>query len=153
MSGECDKCGEHATDCRCHIRNKEIANLPFTIRTQNILRNADINTIGELLDIGWLTFKSFRNVGKKTLKEIQDYLAENDIVWGEKPKDSHTKNELLNVQIEYAKLERLEAAWNNAIAVCPPDEFTRRQRDLLWALAVHVLEPLWAMRKEKNNED
>ena len=46
------------------------------IRSYNCLKRAGINTIGELAEKTEEDVMKFRNLGKKSLKEIKDKLAE-----------------------------------------------------------------------------
>ncbi len=55
------------------LRIKEIE---LSVRSENCLSGADIETIGELVTIPEVRLLKFRNFGKKSLKEIQEKLTE-----------------------------------------------------------------------------
>jgi len=52
------------------------------VRSSNCLRAAEIKTIGELVQKGEAEMLKFRNFGRKSLKEIQDILAEMGLHFG-----------------------------------------------------------------------
>lgn len=53
----------------------------FSGRLRNILMNADINTIGDAINIGKLKFSRLRNNGKKSMEELEEYLKTNNLNW------------------------------------------------------------------------
>ncbi len=53
--------------------------LEFSIRTENILRNMYIKTVGELTDCTSITLKKQRGFGKKCLQEIREKLFDLDL--------------------------------------------------------------------------
>lgn len=59
-----------------HILNKKIADCELTVRTKNALIQSNIHTIGDLvLKSEFDLLRLNKNIGKKTLKEIQDFLT------------------------------------------------------------------------------
>lgn len=52
-------------------KNDDISMLPLSGRTQNCLRRADIHTVGAMLDSSLGELTNTRNVGKKSIEEIQ----------------------------------------------------------------------------------
>jgi len=56
-------------------------------------------------------------------------------------------------KIQRESLEKLEDILHHTRCICDPIEYNLRHRDLLYALAEHILEPLEEIRKkEKENE-
>lgn len=63
-----------------HISNKKIADCELTVRTKNALIQGNIHTIGDLvLKSEFDLLRLNKNIGKKTLKEIQDFLTANNL--------------------------------------------------------------------------
>lgn len=52
-------------------RQDDISALPLSVRSQNCLRSADIHTIGAMMDYPADEFINIRNMGKKSVEEIQ----------------------------------------------------------------------------------
>lgn len=58
------------------VLNKKIADCELTVRTKNALIQSNIHTIGDLvLKSEFDLLRLNKNIGKKTLKEIQDFLT------------------------------------------------------------------------------
>jgi DNA-directed RNA polymerase subunit alpha len=62
--------------------DKSVEELELSVRSSNCLRAAEIRTIGELVVKGEAEMLKFRNFGRKSLKEIQDILAEMGLHFG-----------------------------------------------------------------------
>ena len=58
--------------------------LDLSTRTLNALMENHINTMRELLQMNRREFSKLKNVGKKTVIEIEDFLVENHLYWGMK---------------------------------------------------------------------
>ena len=54
----------------------------FSLRSTNCLQAADVNTIGELIRYSKAQVLKFRNLGKKSLNELDDYLEINNLEFG-----------------------------------------------------------------------
>ena len=62
--------------------DKSVEELELSVRSSNCLRAAEIKTIGDLVQKGEPEMLKFRNFGRKSLKEIQDLLAEMGLSFG-----------------------------------------------------------------------
>lgn len=62
---------EHGIQRR-YCRDDKISVLECSVRTYNVMDNAGIKTLGDVLDLPEDQFRRFRNVGVKTLKEFVD---------------------------------------------------------------------------------
>lgn len=56
----------------------------LSVRALNCLKAADIETIGDLVQLKKETLLQFRNFGKKTLRELDDFLESLHLTWGTK---------------------------------------------------------------------
>lgn len=56
----------------------EIENLDLSVRSYNVLKRAGINTIGQVLRLDYDTVSRIRNMGRRSMEEIQDNV--NDFV-------------------------------------------------------------------------
>lgn len=56
----------------------------LSVRALNCLKAADIETIGDLVQLKKVTLLQFRNFGKKTLRELDDFLESLHLTWGTK---------------------------------------------------------------------
>ena len=56
------------------MRNDDISALPLSVRSQNCLRSADIHTIGAMMDYPIDELINIRNMGKKSIEEIQSFI-------------------------------------------------------------------------------
>ena len=54
----------------------DIAELELSVRGYNILRRANIKTVGDLIRLGYDKMTQLRNMGRKTAKEIEDRMVE-----------------------------------------------------------------------------
>ena len=55
-------------------KNDDISALPLSVRSQNCLRRADIHTIGAMMDYPADELINIRNMGKKSVDEIQSFV-------------------------------------------------------------------------------
>jgi len=62
--------------------NKNVEELELSVRSSNCLRAAEIKSIGDLVQKSESEMLKFRNFGRKSLKEIQDLLAESGLSFG-----------------------------------------------------------------------
>ena len=61
---------------------KSVEELELSVRSSNCLRAAEIKTIGDLVVKSESEMLKYRNFGRKSLKEIQDLLAEMGLSFG-----------------------------------------------------------------------
>jgi DNA-directed RNA polymerase subunit alpha len=61
---------------------KSVEELELSVRSSNCLRAAEIRTIGDLVQKSESEMLKYRNFGRKSLKEIQDLLAEMGLAFG-----------------------------------------------------------------------
>ncbi|CEM63259.1 DNA-directed RNA polymerase subunit alpha [Treponema phagedenis] len=64
------------------LLNTKISEVDFSVRARNCLANIGVKTLGELTKISEQTLASTRNVGKKSLSEIQGKLQEYNLRLG-----------------------------------------------------------------------
>ena len=78
--------GEEEEDPQiAHVRrmlDKSVEELELSVRSSNCLRAAEIKTIGALVQKSESEMLKYRNFGRKSLKEIQDLLAEMGLAFG-----------------------------------------------------------------------
>ena len=65
-----------------HVADVDVCHLPFSVRLINVLRNADINTLGDLLRVNKISLFELNGLGKKCLDEIKDFYAINGYDFG-----------------------------------------------------------------------
>ena len=65
---------------------KSISELDLSVRSQNCLKNANIKTVGELVQIDEEVMRKTKNFGKKSLNEIKEILADMGLHLGMKVK-------------------------------------------------------------------
>lgn len=58
------------------VRQKTGTSSSITEYLATAFHNSDITTVGDLLKVGKMSFKRYRNIGKKSLSELDDALAE-----------------------------------------------------------------------------
>jgi len=66
------------------ILNRSVEDLELSVRSANCLKNAGINTIGELVQKTEADMLKTKNFGRKSLSEIKDILNEYGLVFGMK---------------------------------------------------------------------
>lgn len=64
------------------IVDVDVCRLPFSVRLINVLRNADINTLGDLLRVNKISLIELNGLGKKCLDEIKNFYAANGYDFG-----------------------------------------------------------------------
>lgn len=64
---------------RREVLDAKIEELDFSVRTYNCLKKENINTIGELVKLSEKALLDIRNLGSKSLHEIQDKLTERSL--------------------------------------------------------------------------
>ena len=62
--------------------DKSVEELELSVRSSNCLRAAEIKSIGDLVQKTESEMLKYRNFGRKSLKEIQDLLAEMGLSFG-----------------------------------------------------------------------
>lgn len=74
----------HEKEVSEDVKKTRLIDLPFSVRMLNaIKRDAGIETLGELLRINKASIYKLRNVGKKTIKEIDEFYKEHGYEWGD----------------------------------------------------------------------
>lgn len=61
------------------LTDVSVDNCEFTIRTSNCLRGTGITTVGQLCAQSEATLLSLRNFGRKSLREVKDWLSDRDL--------------------------------------------------------------------------
>ncbi len=64
------------------ILAKHISDFPLSVRCQNVLRMAEVDTLRDLLLYRRAELMRFRNFGKKSLIELDELLEANGLTWG-----------------------------------------------------------------------
>jgi len=59
-----------------------LADLDLSVRAYNCLKSADIKTLGDLAKLEVADMMKFRNFGKKSLTELEQLVAEKNLVFG-----------------------------------------------------------------------
>lgn len=72
---------EKITKNETPIMLKKIIDCGFTVRLTNCLCAAGVEYVGELLNYTRNDILKFRNLGKNSLQELEEFLKENDIKW------------------------------------------------------------------------
>lgn len=72
---------EHFEKAICCLERK-ISDLNLSFRCKYACRAADIETVEDLVRSGKNSFLKFRNIGKKTIVELSDFLEDNGLEWG-----------------------------------------------------------------------
>ena len=68
-----------------HIRqllNSQLEDLDLSVRALNCLKSAEVETLGKLVSYSESDLMKFRNFGKKTLAELQSFVALKDLYFG-----------------------------------------------------------------------
>ena len=61
---------------------KRVAELPFSVRTLNVLYAGDCYTLGDIVKLQKTDLLKFRNFGKNSLNEINDFVDASGLSWG-----------------------------------------------------------------------
>ena len=59
-----------------------LSDLDLSVRAFNCLKSADIKTLGDLARLEITDMMKFRNFGKKSLTELEQLVAEKNLVFG-----------------------------------------------------------------------
>ena len=90
---------------------RKVADLDLSIRTKNLLKNAGINTLQELVSYTKSDLMKFRNIGRSSLVELEVLVLKNNLSFGtlETIKSDNTQT-LQNAlqQIEKLKADKAE---------------------------------------------
>ena len=70
------------------ILMRSVEDLELSVRSANCLKNAGINTIGELVQKTEVEMLKTKNFGRKSLSEIKDILNEYGLAFGMKPEEN-----------------------------------------------------------------
>ena len=70
------------------ILMRSVEDLELSVRSANCLKNAGINTIGELVQKTEAEMLKTKNFGRKSLSEIKDILNEYGLAFGMKPEEN-----------------------------------------------------------------
>jgi hypothetical protein len=75
MSGKCEKCGEHCLDCKCDDRDRiELEYCHLSYRAVSVLKYHGIIYLDQLVQCSAGQLLSFKNFGKKSLKDVREFL-------------------------------------------------------------------------------
>ena len=64
------------------LLDTKIANLPLSVRALCVLKSADIETVRDLVRLTRMDMLKYRNSGRKTLTELDEWLEDNGLTWG-----------------------------------------------------------------------
>ena len=98
-----------------NIIDKKIPELNFSIRTQNCLKNANIRTVGDLVEKTENELRETRNYGKKSINNIKDKLKELGLTLRDENMDKNKS------------LEELKELWKDR--VIPDTEFDQKVKE------------------------
>ena len=102
---------------------RKVADLDLSIRTKNLLKNAGINTLQELVSYTKSDLMKFRNIGRSSLVELEVLVLKNNLSFGtlETIKSDNTQtlhNALQQIEkMEAEKKELLEALENSNLQI------------------------------------
>lgn len=66
----------------CKALQTKVNDVGLSVRSLNVLHAADCSTLGDVVNYSESDMLKFRNMGKKSLKEITDMLASFGLKWG-----------------------------------------------------------------------
>ena len=64
------------------LLDRNVTSFTMTVRTENVLRMNDIKTVRDLVRLHRADFLCMRSVGKRTMAELDDFLADHNLHWG-----------------------------------------------------------------------
>ena len=64
------------------LLSQKVEELDLSVRTRNILKRNGIDTIANICRLKKTDWLKFRNGGKKSLTELDDFLAAHNLAWG-----------------------------------------------------------------------
>lgn len=76
--------GEKPDEQQSDLLNKKVTDLNLSVRTINICLSNGLNTVRDICRIAKTDWLKFRNGGKMSLSEIDDFLKDNGLTWGMK---------------------------------------------------------------------
>ena len=65
----------------CELLNQSVEDLGLSIRTRNLLKSNDIKIVLDLCRLKKTDWLKFRNGGKKSLAELDDFLKAHNLPW------------------------------------------------------------------------
>lgn len=80
--------GQEEQEARDELQNldemfdRPITDYPLSVRTLCCLKDADINTLRELVRLDVSGLLKFRNFGKRSVAELKDFLADHNLMFG-----------------------------------------------------------------------
>ena len=63
------------------LLRKDILDLPFTVRTKNILHMSDISTLGDIIKIGKTGLMGLPHCGSTIRSEIEQFIQDSGLSW------------------------------------------------------------------------
>lgn len=66
----------------CQLLKTKLVDMNLSVRTLNCLKAADVETLGDLVQFNKTDLLKFRNFGKKSLSELDDFLERLNISFG-----------------------------------------------------------------------
>ena len=67
---------------KMELLSKKVTDCDFSVRALCCLRCAEIETVGDLAQQNKMDMFKYRNFGKKTFTELDDFLHDNGLDWG-----------------------------------------------------------------------
>ncbi len=80
-TGESDEFDEEVLHMRQLLKTK-LVDMELSVRALNCLKSAEVETLGELVQFNKNDLLKFRNFGKKSLTELDDFLASMNLSFG-----------------------------------------------------------------------
>lgn len=97
-----------------------LIDMDLSVRAKNCLLAAEIYTLRELLNIDMNSFKKFRNVGEKTIRELREFIEEYTpkfVVEFEQTKSNNLTIENLDLAFRMCKIQIHKGLIDNIIDV------------------------------------
>ena len=66
----------------CQLLKTKLVDMNLSVRTLNCLKAADVETLGDLVQFNKTDLLKFRNFGKKSLSELDDFLERLNLSFG-----------------------------------------------------------------------
>lgn len=79
---EGEKEEEHSDDVPPSVFSIRLVNCNLPVRVLNVTKAADIDTIGDLVQYSKFEMVKFRNFGKKSLMQLDEFIHEMGLEWG-----------------------------------------------------------------------